>query len=333
MPDTIAEIEASGAITAQDVLALRQNMFRDGIVDEREAAIIFHLDQHCIDKAPVWKEFYVDSLTDYFVWKSDPAKYVSEEQAKFLLDHIAHDEKVDGLTELELLTNIAHWAISCPEPLIAQLLAAVKESVLKPEEAHFGQNRKPGVITATDVYIIRRAIYGDGSGGGFTVTRREADLIFDLNNETVAAENYEGWWDLFVKAIANHLMYPRGASPIVPPEEIKRREAWLEERRGVGRLLMEVGRNVATFNIAEGWRAMDLFGAGDAAEQKAREDARIKEAFERESIDESEARWLLSRIAEDDIVHENERALLTFIRGNATNVHPLLTEFFTNTGL
>ena len=34
----------------------------------------------------------------------------------------------------------------------------------------------------------------------------------------------------------------------------------------------------------------------------------------RESIDEGEARWLLARIAEDDMVHENEVALLKFIR-------------------
>jgi len=160
------------------------------------------------------------------------------------------------------------------------------------------------------------------------VTKREAEMIFAINNATVASENDPGWQDLFVKAIANYLMFPRSAPKALSAEEYNRRDAWLEERRGVGRLLADVGRNIASFNVADGWASWDPFGSRAAAERKAQEDARLHESMSRESIDEGEARWLLERIAEDDMVHENEIALLKFIRDNSPNVHPLLQELF-----
>jgi hypothetical protein len=331
--DPIGVVEAKGSISADDLLMLRRSVFRDGVVDRAEAEAIFRLDSGCGEKVGVWKEFYVDSLTDYFVWKSQPPKYLDEDGAAFLIENITRDGRVDGSSELELLVNIVHWAVSVPEEVIVLMLQAVKESVLTPETALYGRGRKPGVVTEIDTQIVRRAIYATGSGGSITVTRREADLIFDINNATVAAENDPGWQDIFVKAIANHLMFPRSAPEPMSAAAYDRRTVWLEESRGVGRLLSEVGRNVATLNLAEGWAAWDPFGSQAAAELAAKEESQTSEALARESIDEAEARWLLGRIAEDDTVHENERALLLFIRDNAPTAHPLLDELFKQVSL
>ena len=331
--DPVGVIEAKGSISADDLLMLRRSVFKDGVVDRSEADAIFRLDRTCSEKAAVWREFYVDTLTDYFVWKSEPPKYVDEDSAKYLIDQIVHDGHIDGSTELELLVNIVHWAVLVPEDLIVLMLQAIRESVLTPDKALYGQGRNAGVVTAVDVQLVRRAIHAPGSGGSITVTRREADLIFDINNGTVASENDEGWQDVFVKAIANHLMFPRPAPEPISAEDYERREVWLEQSRGVGRMLADVGRNVATLNLAEGWSAWDPFGTRTAAEMKAQEDKEIHEALVRESIDEPEARWLLGRIAEDETVHENERALLKFIRDNSPNVHPLLADLFKQVSL
>jgi hypothetical protein len=128
-------------------------------------------------------------------------------------------------------------------------------------------------------------------------------------------------------------MFPRSAPKPISAEAYNRREAWLEESRGVGRLLAEVGRNAARFNLADGWSSWDPFGSRAAAARKAEEDNRLREALARESIDEAEARWLLTRIAGDDVVHPNEIALLKFIRANAPSVHPLLEELFERIGV
>ena len=331
--DPVGVIEAKGSIAADDLLTLRRGVFRDGVVSRSEAEAIFRLDRTCAEKAAVWSEFYVDSLTDYFVWKSEPPKHVDEAGARFLIDNVTVDGRIADKTELELLVNIVHWAESVPESLILLMLQAVKESVLTPFRAPYGRGRNAGTVTATDVQIVRRAIYAPGGGGSYTVTRREAELIFDINDATVGSGNDAGWQDLFVKAIASHLMFPRSAPKPISAEAYNRREAWLEESRGVGRLLAEVGRNAARFNLADGWSSWDPFGTRAAEARKAEEDSRMRDALARESIDQAEARWLLTRIAGDGAVHPNEIALLKFIRANAPSVHPLLEEAFDRAGI
>ena len=134
---------AKGSIGAEDVLKLRQEIFRDGIADRAEAEAMFRLDAACATKDPTWTQAYVDVMTDYFVWKAEPRKYVSEEKACFLIDHIVSDDRIDGVTELEMLINVIHWAESAPEILAMFALEAVRESILTPATAVYGSNRAP----------------------------------------------------------------------------------------------------------------------------------------------------------------------------------------------
>ncbi len=333
--DLVDEIAAKKSISAEDILRLRREVFRDGVVDPIEAQAVFRLDHACAEKDPSWTQFYVDALTDYFVWQVTPQKYVSEENARLLIDNIIADGRVDSTSELELLINVIHWAISCPEELALFALKAVRESVLVPETASYGSNRPPAVISPADVEIIRRVIYAPGSPGGYTVTQREAELIFELNNATVEAENAPSWDDLFVKSIANYLMFPRGA-PVVPDaQEALRRERWLEERRGVGRLLMDVGKSFASADIpfSEAYAAADPFGKVGARKERDHEQVRVREALSREAIDAQEATWLADHINADGVLHENERALLKFIKQYSPSIHPSLDDLFSRAGL
>ena len=43
-----------------------------------------------------------------------------------------------------------------------------------------------------------------------------------------------------------------------------------------------------------------------------------------EQITEEEARWLAERIGRDGTLHENEKALLMFIKQESPDIHPLL---------
>ena len=331
----VEEIAAKGAITAQDVSDLRQGVFKDSIVDKEEAEAVFHLDHACKTKDPAWTQFYVDALTDYFVWQAKPAGYVSEEQAQFLIENIACDGRIDDTSELELLLNVIHWATSCPEDLSLFVLEAVREAVLSPKTAAFGFRGAPAVITAADVEIIRTLIYAGGSGGGFTVTRREADLMFELNDASRPAKNAPGWQDLFVKAIANHLMFPRGAPEAADAEEALRRGSWLKERGAVGRLFKEIGESVASgdFPLGKSWHEVDIFGSVAAREEREREETQLRDALSREAIDEEEAKWLIGRIRLDGVLQPNEHALLKFLKDSAPNVHPLLNDLFAKAGI
>lgn len=332
--DLLMSVAEEGTITPAQILKLRWEVFGDGVVDRAEAQALFDLNDACAIKSPTWNDFFVDSLTDYFVWRQKPRGYLGDDACRFLIERVTRDGRIDGPSEMELLVNIVHWAREVPEDLLVLVLGAVKEAVLGGGGPLFGPKRqRGGVIDRADVEIIGRLVYAGGGGGGHTITRREADLLFDLNDATVARENAEAWSELFVKAVASHVMFPRGAPKVSGVRESERREAWLDDRRGVGRLLGEMGGAMLKGNIAENWAAADIFGTRARQEAAAR-DRRARAAAERrEAIDGAEAAWLMTRIGKDGILHDNEKALLAFIKENAPAVHPSLVPLFERAGL
>jgi hypothetical protein len=331
--DIIKELLAKRSIGAEDVLRLRQEVFKDGVVDQTEVEAVFELDRVCEDKDRAWEEFYVDELTYYFVFQVEPRGYVSDENAQFLINGILRDDRIAGPTELGLLINIIDSARSCPNHLVRFVLEAVKDSVLSPDTAAYGRGRRAGVVTPVDVELIRTAIYGGGGFGTYTVARPEADLLFDLNDATNEAESADNWREVFVKGVGSHLMFPLGA-PIAPTaEEVLSRDEWFQERRTYGAFLRDLGSALRDFEVMESMREVDLFGTRRAREEAEREEAQALEAVARESIDEGEAEWLTARLKRADTITENERALLDFIKHNSSQIHPSLNKLFAKAGL
>jgi len=331
-----ADLVAAGRITAEDVAALRRNVFADGCATWSEAKLVLNLERTIPDKDPDWAAFYVDALTDFLVWKSEPKKYVSDDKAAFVLDHILHDGKVESATELELLVNVVHWSLSCPERLAVAALEAVRDSVLDPDHAAYGRGRRPGAIDEVDVELIRKVVYAPGSPGSFTVGRREAELLFELNDATAGATNAEGWDDLFVKAVASHLLFPKGPPATPSAEEALKREKWLAERRGVGTLLHAVGRTATGLDMDEfaaGWRAGDATGSERRRREIEAEEFALQEAYAREQIVHDEAVWLAGRVGASGEISPNERRLLAFILENAHAIDDALGPVISRAGV
>ncbi|NBC33793.1 MAG: hypothetical protein GVY13_14055 [Alphaproteobacteria bacterium] len=322
--DLVDTLIARGGIGEDDVLALRRSVFRDGIVDANEAEMVFALERQCRDKAPGWTTFYCEALTDYIVRRREPRGYVDEATADMLMQRIIEDGRIHGPTELALLVSIVDRAETVPPGLRVFVLEAVHDSVLRGGDPVYGKDRQPGVIVPVDVEIVRKVVYAAASPGGFTITEREADLLFALNDATVDADNAPAWQDLFVKGVANYLMFPRGAPVIPAAETVQRRAAKAAAGADTRGFLARFARAFGggDFGFGEAWRALDPFGREAEREMEQREAARKAEADMREAIDQREAQWLGQRIAADGVLHENERALLVFIRRNATAIHP-----------
>ena len=331
----VKDLCEKGKITAQDVLQLRGQVFPDGKVSTNEATAVFRLDQNCKIKDQAWTRFYVDVLTDYFLWHSDPRGYVDDQQAAQIIHEIGRDDHVDATSELELLINIVRWCTQCPESLPLLALGAIKESILNPDTACYGSNRAPAVITPSDVELIRKVIYAPGSPGGFTVTRGEAGLMTTLDQAPDAEGNAATWPDLFAKAVANSLMFPRGA-PIVPDaQEAKRRERWLEERGQIGDLLRGMRKAMLEGDIPfrEAAKEIDLFGTHRAREAQKAHEAQVCEALTREAIDEEEAHWLIGKIGGAGGLSKGAVYLLRFIKNNSPSIHPALNPLFDKAGI
>ena len=331
----LAEEIVSNGIDADEVLRLRKEVFGDGIITRDEADLLFHLNEQAAQgNDEAWEDFFVEALSTYFVWKQEPQGYLSDEDAHFLVERITRDGKIDDLTEFALLLNIVGRLRSAPDEVIVLALEGVKETVLGGGTVLFGpERRRPDVIDGADVKLIRSVIFAGGGGGSLTITRREAELVFELNDRTVEKDNDPEWQTLFVQAVANYLMFPSGAPEVPDREEAARRDRWLEERRGTGSLLKQTMGSLSAhvFRRAPGDVVAAFGGKKEAADQAER--LVETEAFARESIDESEAAWLLAQIKKDGILHDNERALLAFIKENSPSIHSSLDALFEEAGL
>ena len=207
-----SEVLSSGSISAESVLKLRRSIYGDGEIKQDEADFLFHLNQKSGANDPAWDDFYVEALTDYFVWKRGPNGALNDDDARQLIDCIGGDNLIEHPTELKLLSNILYRAQSVPRSLCAFALKAVRDSVLSDNPKVIGAGRRPGVIDASDVLMIQRIIYGMGSDGGIAIDKDEAELLFDLNNRSAKAANDPSWTTLFVKAITMYILY-KGSSP------------------------------------------------------------------------------------------------------------------------
>lgn len=328
-------LRAKGRIDAEHAFQLRRMIYAKGTVTKNDADVMFKLDHACAVKHASFAALYVEVLTDYFVWQSEPKGYVTAELGKYLIDNVTRDGHVSAKTELELVLNVVHWANGVPEALVMLVLDAVRQSVLLSRETAFGANRSQVAIGAGDVAILSKALHAPSGDGSLMVTRREAELLFSLNDATKAGHNDPAWTDFFTRAIANHLLNSMDAPNIPTRDEAVHREKWLNERGSVGQLLTGVATSLARGNVpfAQVWEEVDPFGAAAAKKEAQAEQRALAARLAREQVDADEAKWVASRILADGTVDENEIALLQFLKKEAMAIDPALEAVMKRAGL
>lgn len=316
----IAELMARKRITDEDVLRLRREVYRDGIVSRDEAHDVFALD-HAVDEKPEsWREFYVEALADFLVNREAPRGYISAENASWLIDWIAHDGVVDHRTELELLVKAMEKATRVPPPLAGFALDQVALAVVDGKGVLArGRVLTPGMVGEDEVELLRRILYAAGGDGSIAITRDEAEVLFRINDRTSEADNHHSWTELFTKAIACSLMVASGYAP-PSREEALRREDWLNDTSvNLGGFFSRMfsGSLSAHMDAVRLKTGSEAYYGQRNAEQS---DLRISS----ERIDEGEVAWLVERIGRDGVLHDNEKALLGYLKRESPDIHPAL---------
>jgi hypothetical protein len=322
MPDSkdVQEIIASGRITADDVLKLRHRVFWKGVVTEKDAEMAFLLNDKLGRNADTsWPLFFVEALTDYLVYQAQPQGYVSEANADWLIKRISHSGHVDTATELELLVKVLERSKQSPVELVTFALQQVRKGVLE-GEGYIGQVHKiePGVVSEPEVELVRRILYAFGGDGNIAITKQEAEVLFDINDSTSQAKNHPAWSDLYVKALANFLMASSGYQ-VPTRQEALRREAWLDTpTAGVGGFMNQM----LAGSLGAIWDAY-RYGTLDGEPRKSESNSGLTIGFE-PRVTAEEARWAAERMGKNGRLHENEMALINFLKEKQAHLHPKL---------
>lgn len=319
-------LQDKSRITDEDVLKFRREVFEDMLVSRAEAEGVFALNNAVEDTSTSWNHFFVEVMVDYCVNQAKPHGYMSENNADWLVSQITKDGRLDTNSELELVLKIIERAKEVPTLFAAFALEQVAVGVVEGNGALLNNEElRAGVIGAQEANLLRRVLYGVGSEGRLAVSKEEVEVLFQLNDMTVETENHAEWTDVFIKAVACHLMAVDGYHS-VDRKEAMRREAWLDDAEvDVAGMLSKTLSSVG--NLMKG----GLFGGAMRSGSDAMDDAWAErnaqmeeEAHNTQAVDATESHWLVERIGRDGVLHENEKALISYLKQESPNLHSSL---------
>jgi hypothetical protein len=311
LADAIARLDGKAELTADDALAVRRIVFGpDDAVSREEAEALIRLNRDAAAVSNEWRMLFVEGLTDFVVHQEIPTGWVDEAKAGWLMQALDHDARAKE-DELDVLVHVLDRADSTPASLSAFTLGRIRSAIL---------DRREGGVTKIDVERLRQTLYAVGGASNIAVTRDEAEALFDLNDEMRDAPNDPAWSDLFVRAVANAVLYaPTYQAPTA--EEELRRETW-EADTSIHPL-----RNLENA-VMHPRASFGLRGVETNLRRAKAEHYRADEALEAEAakVTASEGHWLLDRMGRDGKFDANEKALAAFLAENASQLDPELRD-------
>lgn len=319
----IDDILTRRAIAFDDILLLKRVFYEDGVVSADEADLVFSMNKVCTAQHADWPDFLIEAITDYLVFQEAPRGYVTAANARWLMDRVSNNGKIDSKTELELVVNVLDKARWAPVSLSKFALEQVKHAVISGRgPLRKGKALGASTISEGEVDLLRRILYAFAGDGHVAVTRDEADILFDIDEAVAGSAPNPAWTDLFVKAIANVMMAASGYS-VPSREEALRQEATLEspeEQTSVlASLLSMVQANLASVQDAYHDQTIEERAMARLEHQRI-------EIITNEEITEAEAAWLVGRLGRDGRLSPSERALIAYLNHESPKIHPTLTE-------
>jgi hypothetical protein len=321
--DIARQVATAGAITPEDVLALRRAGWADGVMKPDEAEAAFALNDALAEPTAEWSDFFVEAIGEFVLNGTEPKGYVSDDNARWLIERIDRDGLLQGMTELQLLVRVVELAFNVPKHLKGYILDQVERAVLTGN----GPTRSSGefdagCVTAAEATILRRILFARAGDAPGSVSCGEAEFLFRLKDATRAMPNAPEWKQLFAQGVGNYLMGVAARNSQISREREIELEAEIADNSSsvsgfLGRL---VGHTPETF--------VALFGRGKGAQRSAlglevREAVlgpqrdRFAEMQEGERITADEQAWLDAQVNADGEIDEYEQALIAFLAGEA----------------
>jgi hypothetical protein len=307
LADLTSTLTQARRIGAEDVLRLRRVVWGDAAVSPEEANALMALNSACPVQAPEWIDYFVEVMVDYIVHQQQPQGYVDAAKAQWLMDWIDKDGRLDSTGELELLVKVMETATWTPDALRDYALKQVEAAVLT-GEGPTRRERKggngtldPHGINATEVELLSRILYAQGGDNSLIVSTAEADMLFRIKDATLGQQNAPQWADLFVRAVANHLMAHRNYQTLSREDQLRVEAYTADTQVKVGRFFR---RMVGLEGAALPQSVLDIA-------DEMNDDAAVAQDAK---LTPDEIKWTIAHIREDGHTDPLEKALIAFLR-------------------
>lgn len=118
LEDIRKAIVASGSITASDVVALRDIVYKDGKVEQDEAEFLFKLrkDLNDMGNLRAWDNFFIQAICDFILDDDRSPEAIDDLEARWLIEQIGEDGIIDDV-EQKLLKKLRKEAKYFPNGL------------------------------------------------------------------------------------------------------------------------------------------------------------------------------------------------------------------------
>jgi hypothetical protein len=290
-PDLARALKDGAAISADDVLAVRRQVWPDGSISQEEAEALFEINRLSGDSDPAWRDFFLEAICDHLLNSRPPRDYVDEASAAWLIGRIDRGDDAADAVELELVVRLLERALNAPPALKAWALRQTEAAVL--DDGRVGED---------EAKTLRRILFAAGGDGAAVVSQAEAEALWRIKDATLGADNAPAWKTLFVQAVGNHLMAFSSYRPL-ERDEARRLDAWAADHRSS--VLGFIGRMRPDSNVAEALRAA-FPKQVSAAEHEAAVDAA-------RAVTSEEKGWLDGHVEADGARDPYEEALLGFV--------------------
>ena len=304
--DIARQAAADGAITAEEILALRRAGWSDGTMSSDEAEAVFALNDALAEPTSEWSDFFVEAIGEFVINGTAPKGYVSEDNAAWLIARIDRDGALQGMTELELLVRVLERSLNTPDRLKTYVLDQVERAVLTgsgPTRA--GGELDPGHVNAAEAALLRRVLFAPAGDAPAAVSCAEAELLFRVKDATLGAANALEWKQMFVQGVANYLQGVASRSAQISREHAAGLEAFVaDDSSSVTRFLSRMATS-----------APAAFGEVFGQKQPARD--LLAELSAAEEVTGDEQAWLDAHIHADGQIDPYEQALIAFLAGKS----------------
>lgn len=295
---------ADGAISAEDILALRQGAWSNGAIDLEEVEALFTANDHLKEPSAEWTEFFAEALSEFLVNGAEPAGYVSEEHAEMLIERIDQDGRVETRAELELIARLFDKAVSVPQILRDYGLKQIENAVITGEGPLQDGALTGNGINADECRLLRRFIFAAGGDRPAAVSRAEAEALFRIKDATLYETNAAEWEQLFVQGVGNYLLGFGGNEPLSAQRAAELENFMNSDGAGIGGFLSRM----LHADVEESFGSL-LTVAPAVLEIGADEE----DETDIPEVDAAEEVWLHDHLDADEDLDPLEKALLAFI--------------------